>query len=153
ASLFLAASLLCGLAWEMAPLIFFRALQGAGAGAIQPIATTIVGDIYSPAERARVQGYLSGVLGVAAVCGPPLGAFLIEHASWSFVFWINLPIGAASFVMLGLFLHERREAQGHRIDFAGSAWLSLAVAALMLVMIQAHSLSVPAIIALAAVGA
>jgi len=67
ASLFLAASLLCGLAWRMGSLVFFRALQGAGAGAIQPIATTIVGDIYTPAERARVQGYLSGVFGVAAV--------------------------------------------------------------------------------------
>ena len=61
-SLFLVASLPCGLASGMAPFIIFRALQGAGAGAIQPIATTIVGDIYTPAERARVQGYLSGVL-------------------------------------------------------------------------------------------
>ena len=78
-SLFLLASLLCGLAWGMGPLIFFRALQGAGAGAIQPIATTIVGDIYTPAERARVQGYLSGVFGIAAVFGPPLGAFLVER--------------------------------------------------------------------------
>ena len=67
ASLFLAGSTLCGLAWGMVPLVLFRALQGAGAGAIQPIATTIVGDIYTPAERARVQGYISGVWGVAAI--------------------------------------------------------------------------------------
>src|SRR4029077_18171199 len=146
------ASLLCGLAWGMGPLIFFRALQGAGAGAIQPIATTIVGDIYTPAERARVQGYLSGVFGMAAVFGPPLGAFLVEHASWSFVFWINLPIGAASFAMLALFLHERREVREHRIDFAGSALLSLGAGALMLVMMQAHSLSLAAISALTAAG-
>jgi multidrug resistance protein len=153
ASLFLAASLLCGLAWGMGPLIFFRALQGAGAGAIQPIATTIVGDIYAPAERARVQGYLSGVFGVAAVCGPPLGAFLIEHASWPLVFWINLPIGAVSFAMLALFLHERREVQEHHIDVTGSALLSLGAGALMLVMMQAHSLSLGAISALTASGA
>ena len=153
ASLFLVASLLCGLAWGMGSLIFFRALQGAGAGAIQPIATTIVGDIYTPAERARVQGYLSGVFGAAAVCGPPLGALLVEHASWSFVFWINLPIGAVSFAMLALFLHERREVQEHRIDFAGSALLSLGAGALMLVMMQAHSLSLGAISALTAGGA
>jgi EmrB/QacA subfamily drug resistance transporter len=152
ASLFLVASLLCGLAWGMDSLILFRALQGAGAGAIQPIATTIVGDIYTPAERARVQGYLSGAFGAAAVFGPPLGAFLVEQASWSFVFWINLPIGAVSFAMLALFLHERREAQEHRIDFAGSALLSLGAGALMLVMIQAHSLSLAAIIALTAGG-
>src|SRR5215468_7590466 len=137
-SLFLAASLLCGLASGMGSLIIFRALQGAGAGAIQPIATTIVGDIYTPAERARIQGYLSGVFGVAAIFGPPLGAFLVEHASWSFVFWINLPVGAVSFVMLSLFLPERREERKHRIDFAGSALLSLGVGSLILVMIQAQ---------------
>jgi EmrB/QacA subfamily drug resistance transporter len=152
-SLFLVASLLCGLAWGMGPLIFFRALQGAGAGAIQPIATTIVGDIYTPAERARVQGYLSGVFGVAAIFGPPLGAFLVQYVSWSFVFWINLPIGAASFAMLSLFLHERRQTQRHRIDYAGSALLSLGAGALMLVLIEAQSLGRATIIVLAAGGA
>ena len=139
-SLFLVASLLCGLASGMAPFIIFRALQGAGAGAIQPIATTIVGDIYTPAERARVQGYLSGVFGIAALFGPPLGAFLVEHVSWSFVFWINLPIGAASFVMLSLFLPERRQVRPHQTDYAGSALLTLGAGALMLVLIEAQSL-------------
>ena len=81
-SLFLLGSTLCGLAWGMVPLVLFRGLQGVGAGAVVPIATTIVGDIYSPAERARIQGYISGVWGVAAVIGPALGAFLVEHASW-----------------------------------------------------------------------
>src|SRR5215467_60983 len=150
-SLFLLASLLCGLAWGMGPLIFFRALQGLGAGAIQPIATTIVGDIYTPAERARVQGYLSGVFGVAAVFGPPLGAFLVEHASWAFVFWINLPIGTASFAMLGLFLRERRERRRHRIDYSGSLLLTLGAGALMLVLIQFQNLSGIPIVALAVV--
>ena len=133
----------------MAPLIFFRGLQGAGAGAIQPIATTIVGDIYAPAERARIQGYLSGVFGVAAIFGPPLGAFLVEYVSWSWVFWINLPIGAVSFAMLGLFLQERRQPVRHRIDYAGSALLSLGAGALMLVLIQAQSFGVTTIITLA----
>ena len=152
-SLFLVASLLCGLAWGMGPLIFFRAVQGAGAGAIQPIATTIVGDIYTPAERARVQGYLSGVFGVAAIFGPPLGAFLVQYVSWSFVFWINLPIGAASFAMLSFFLRERREPQRHRIDYAGSALLSLGAGTLMLVLIEAQSLGRATIIVLTAGGA
>ena len=67
----------------MVPLVLFRALQGAGAGAIQPIATTIIGDIYEPTERARIQGYISGVFGVAAIIGPTLGAFLVEHVTWS----------------------------------------------------------------------
>jgi EmrB/QacA subfamily drug resistance transporter len=152
-SLFLAASLLCGLAWGMGSLIFFRALQGAGAGAIQPIATTIVGDVYAPAERARVQGYLSGVFGIAAIFGPPLGAILVEHVSWSFVFWINLPIGAASFAMLSLFLSEQRQTRRHRIDYAGSALLTLGAGALMLVLIEAQSLSGTTVIVLAAGGA
>jgi EmrB/QacA subfamily drug resistance transporter len=151
-SLFLAASLLCGLAWGMGSFILFRALQGIGAGAIQPIATTIVGDIYTPAERARVQGYLSGVFGVAAVLGPPLGAFIVEHLSWSFVFWINLPIGAVSFAMLGWFLYEGRQTRSHHIDYTGTALLSLGAGALMLVMIQAQSLSGSTISILAAGG-
>src|SRR6201984_3200469 len=80
-SLFLVASLLCGLASGIRMFINFRARRGAGPGAIQPIATTIVGDIYTPAERARVQGYLSGVFGVSAIIGPALGAVLVEHGS------------------------------------------------------------------------
>jgi len=150
-SVFLAASLLCGLAWGMGPLIFFRALQGAGA--IQPIATTIVGDIYTPAERARIQGYLSGVFGLAAIFGPPLGAFLVEHVSWSFVFWINVPIGVASFAMLNRFLPERPEVRRHRIDYAGSALLTLGTGALMLVLIEAQSLSGATILVFTAGGA
>ena len=152
-SLFLAASLLCGLAWEIKSFIIFRALQGVGAGAIQPIATTIVGDIYTPAERARVQGYLSGVFGIAAIFGPPLGAFLVDRVGWPFIFWINLTIGAASFAMLSRFLPERRQTRRHRIDYAGSALLSLGAGALMLVLIEAQSLGRATIIVLTAVGA
>jgi EmrB/QacA subfamily drug resistance transporter len=152
-SLFLAASLLCGLAWGMGSLLFFRALQGAGAGAIQPIATTIVGDIYTPAERARVQGYLSGVFGIAAIFGPPFGAFLVEQVSWSFVFWINLPIGAVSFAMLSRFLPEPRHVQRHQVDYTGSALLTLGAGALMLVLIEAQRLGAAAIIVLTGCGA
>jgi EmrB/QacA subfamily drug resistance transporter len=144
ASLFLAASVLCGLARGMVPLILFRAVQGAGAGALQPIATTIVGDIYTPAERARVQGYLSGVFGVAALIGPPLGGFLVEHASWSFVFWINLPIGAAAFAMLGLCFRERVQRRPHRIDYAGSALLTFGAGTLMLALLQASEIGAAA---------
>jgi len=154
AGLFLFASTLCGLAWGMVPLILFRALQGAGAGAIQPIATTIVGDIYKPTERARVQGYISGVFGVAAIIGPMLGAFLVEHVTWSLVFWINLPIGAVTFVMFGLFLHERQPPRRHRIDYLGSALMVLGVGGLMLALVEVgNSGGIGAIVALAAGGA
>ena len=136
ASLFLLGSALCGFAWGMVPLILFRALQGAGAGAVQPIATTIVGDIYGPAERARIQGYISGVWGVAAIIGPILGAFLVQHVSWSFVFWINLPIGAATFVMFSRFLHEHQQSRQHRIDYLGSVLMVLGAGGIMLALMQ-----------------
>jgi len=151
-SLFLLGSALCGVAWDMVPLVLFRGLQGAGAGAVLPIATTIVGDIYSPAERARIQGYISGVWGVAAVIGPTLGAFLVEHASWSLVFWINLPIGAAVFVMFGRFLHEHQRPRRHRIDYLGSALMVLGAGAIMLALMQAGNSGEVVTIAALAVG-
>jgi EmrB/QacA subfamily drug resistance transporter len=153
AGLFLVASTLCGLAWAMVPLILFRALQGAGAGAIQPIATTIVGDIYQPTERARIQGYISGVFGVAAIIGPMLGAFLVQHVTWSLVFWINLPIGAVTFLMFGLFLHERQTPRRHRVDYLGSALMMFGAGALMLALVEfGNSAGAPTIAVLAASG-
>jgi EmrB/QacA subfamily drug resistance transporter len=154
AGLFLFASILCGLAWAMLPLVLFRALQGAGAGAIQPIAITIVGDIYRPTERAHVQGYISGVFGIAAIIGPMLGAFLVEHVTWSLVFWINLPIGAVTFLMFGLFLDERKAPRRHQIDYLGSALMMSGAGALMLALVQVgNSGGAMTIAALAAGGA
>ena len=154
ASLFLIGSTLCGLAWGMLPLVLFRGLQGAGAGAIQPIATTIIGDIYGPTERARIQGWISGVWGVAAIIGPTLGAFLVEHVSWSFVFWINLPIGAATFAMFHLFLRERRQPVRHRIDYIGSGLMVIGAGGIMLALMQIGNLGeATTITALAAAGA
>ena len=153
-SLFLLGSALCGLAWGMVSLVLFRALQGVGAGAVLPIATTIVGDIYSPEERARIQGYISGVWGVAAVIGPALGAFLVEHASWSFVFWINLPIGAAAFVMFSRFLQEHQRPRRHRIDYLGSVLMVFGAGGIMLALMQAgNSGEAVTIAGLAVIGA
>jgi EmrB/QacA subfamily drug resistance transporter len=152
AGLFLFASTLCGLAWGMLPLVLFRALQGAGAGAIQPIAITIIGDIYRPTERARVQGYISGVFGVAAIIGPMLGAFLVEHVTWSLVFWINLPIGAVTFLMFGLFLHEGQAPRRHRIDYLGSGLMMFGAGALMLALVQVGNSGEMATIAALAAG-
>jgi EmrB/QacA subfamily drug resistance transporter len=141
ASIFLVASTLCGFARSMVALICLRGLQGIGAGAIQPIATTIVGDIYTPAERARAQGYISSVFGLAAIIGPALGALVIEHGSWPVVFWINLPIGLAAFAMFGAFLHERIERRPHQIDYLGSGLLVVGAAALMTALVEAGALS------------
>lgn len=134
--LFLASSALCGFARNMLMLIVFRALQGLGAGAIVPIATTIVGDIYPGASRARAQGYLSGVWGIAAVSGPLLGAFLVERVTWAAVFWVNLPIGATCLVLLGVALREAPHHQRRSIDYLGAALLMVGSGALMLALIQ-----------------
>src|SRR4051794_12878503 len=115
ATLFLVSSLACGFAWGMVPLIVFRILQGLGAGAVQPIGTTIVGDIYGPADRARMQGWLSSIWGISAVSGPLLGGFIVEHLHWSLIFWINLPIGIAAMALLAVYFHEQVESRSHRV--------------------------------------
>jgi EmrB/QacA subfamily drug resistance transporter len=129
--LFLLGSALCGFANSMTTLVLFRALQGCGAGAVQPIAYTIVGDIYTPVERARIQGMLSAVFGFAAIAGPSLGAFLVEAGNWRYVFWVNLPISAAAIAMVLAFLQEDRAPRRHRIDYAGTALLVMAISAIV----------------------
>jgi EmrB/QacA subfamily drug resistance transporter len=138
--LFLTGSVLCGFAWGMVPLICFRAIQGLGAGAVQPIAATILGDIYTPAERAHVQGLISSVFGVSAVVGPSLGAFLIAHVSWSSVFWVSVPIGGISVAMVGLFLHETAEPRRRSIDWLGALLMLFTVGGLTLALVQAGQL-------------
>jgi len=145
AGLFLLGSTLSGFAPGMLWLVAFRALQGLGAGGVQPIAMTICGDIYTPSERARVQGLISSVFGVAAVTGPSLGAFLVEHVGWRTVFWVNIPIGAAAILMISLFLRETVEHRPHKVDYLGSLLMMLAIAALMLVLVQGSFLP-PAIL-------
>ena len=136
--IFLVGTTLCGFARTMVMLVIFRAIQGIGAGAIQPIASTVIGDIYTPAERARVQGYLSSVFGVSAIIGPALGAFIVTHMHWALVFWINLPIGAIAIAMFAIYLPERVERRQHRIDYLGAILLIVGVGAPMLALVQAR---------------
>jgi EmrB/QacA subfamily drug resistance transporter len=151
--LFLLGSTLCGFAWSMGALIGFRALQGLGAGAIIPVATTIIADLYSPTDRARMQGWLASVWGFSAVIGPLLGAFIVEHVSWSVIFWLNLPIGAVAIGMIAAFLHERLAPRQHSIDYAGAILLALGSGALMLALTQAHELGAATLWMLLAVAA
>ena len=122
--IFLVGSLLCGLAWSMTSLIAFRAVQGIGAGAVQPIGMTIVGDIYSIEERAKVQGYLASVWALAAVVGPTLGGVFSDYLSWRWIFFVNLPIGAAALWMFVRRFEERVAKAPHRIDVLGSVLLT-----------------------------
>jgi EmrB/QacA subfamily drug resistance transporter len=149
---FLAGTILCGAAWSMVSLVCFRALQGCGAGAIQPIAATILGDIYTPAERGRIQGLVSSVFGVSAVIGPSLGAFLVQQIGWRSVFWVNVPIGFAAIAMIALFLRESVNRRSHRIDWAGSLLLFVSFGCLMLALVQGGSLGSAALTGLIAVG-
>ncbi|MFV8904821.1 MDR family MFS transporter [Serratia fonticola] len=140
ATLFLLGSVLCGFSSNMYWLIAFRLLQGLGAGAIMPIATTVIGDIYSATERPKVMGYLSSVWGISAILGPLLGAFIVQHTSWALVFWVNLPIGLLAMYFLGRYLPELKQGRKHALDLAGTAWLTIFVAALLLSLLQAEML-------------
>jgi len=150
--IFLIGTTLCGFARSMVVLILFRALQGVGAGAIQLIALTIIGDIYTPSERARIQGFSSAVWGFAAVVGPALSAFLVEYVHWSVVFWVNIPVGILSIAMFALFLEERVERREHRIDYLGGALLVVGIGALMLALVEAMKFDGRMIAALVALG-
>ncbi|MEJ4044046.1 MDR family MFS transporter [Erwinia sp. SLM-02] len=140
AGLFLLGSILCGFASSMGWLILFRAFQGLGAGAIMPLTSTIIADVYPPKERAGVQGWLSSVWGVAAIVGPLTGAWLVQHFNWALVFWVNVPIGIISMLLLVRFFPESREKCEQRINFTGSCWLMLTVTALLTGLLQAESL-------------
>jgi EmrB/QacA subfamily drug resistance transporter len=152
AGIFLIGSAACGFTWSMISLIVFRTFQGLGAGAVQALASTIVGDIYAPADRARLQGWLSSIWGIAAVIGPLLGGFIVEHLTWSYVFWINLPIGVVAIAILALFLDEGMTPRRHHIDYVGSILLMLGVGAIMVVLVQAESLSSELVAVLLATG-
>ncbi len=125
--IFLIGSSLCGLSSSMYQLIAFRALQGIGAGAIFTITYTIVGDIFTLAERGKVQGWLGTVWGIASLTGPFLGGFLIDSLSWHWIFFINIPFGILSIVLLQKNLDEKFERKKHKIDYLGTLLLSTAI--------------------------
>ncbi len=122
-TIFLIGTILCGTAQSMTMLIAFRAVQGIGAGVIIPISSTLVGDLFSLAERARVQGWLSSVWGVSSVIGPTTGGFIVDNMGWQWIFFLNVPLALLAMAGLALFLHEHIEKRQHKIDYAGSVLL------------------------------
>ena len=133
--IFLAGSALSGLSQNMYQLIGFRALQGLGAGGLMTLAFAIIGDVISPRERGRYQGYFGAVFGVASVVGPLIGGFLVDQASWRWVFYVNLPIGAVGLVVINRVLKLDHRAQRSKVDVAGSV-LIVAGVSLLLVAVQ-----------------
>ena len=133
---FLLGTLLSGFSETMAQLITFRAIQGLGAGGLIPLGMTIIGDIFTLKERAKMQAYFSGVWGFSSVVGPVVGGFITDQISWRWVFFLNIPVGILAATIIGFALKEPKVKQKPTIDYAGAALLMIAISLLMLAMVE-----------------
>jgi EmrB/QacA subfamily drug resistance transporter len=138
-TVFLLGSVLSGMSTTMTQLIAFRAIQGLGAGALIPLGLTIIGDVYTVEERARMQAVFSGVWGLASVIGPIVGGFITDNLSWRWVFYINVPFGLAAAVIMALALKEPKQHERPSIDYAGAFVLMVAITLLMLAVVEGGS--------------
>ena len=152
---FLTGSALCGIAQNMLQLILFRALEGIGGGGLIVITIAVIGDLIPPRERGRYQGFFGAVFGVATIVGPLIGGFFVDHLSWRWIFYINLPTGILALVVIAAVLPARSTRRQHEIDYAGAVLLTLALSTIILftglggTVFPWHS---PLVLALAATG-
>jgi EmrB/QacA subfamily drug resistance transporter len=146
--MFVIGSILCGFAGSMMTMVVFRLIQGIGAGAVAPVAITIVADLYPARERGKIQGYLASVWAISAVVGPIAGGFIIRNWSWPWIFWINVPIGVAAAVGYIVFFHEHAKRERRSIDVVGAALFTVVVASLLIALTEAGtSDNTPALVA------
>jgi EmrB/QacA subfamily drug resistance transporter len=131
--IFLIGSALCGQAQSMTELIAFRAVQGLGAGGLIVLTQAVIGDIVPPRERGRYQGIFGGVFGLASVAGPLLGGFIVEHWSWHWIFYVNVPVGLVALVVLAITLPRTQGAGKPVIDYLGTGLLAAGLSAIVLV--------------------
>ncbi len=147
--LFLIGSVLCGLSTSMFQLIAFRALQGLGGGGLMVTTMAVVGDIIPPKDRGRYQGIFGAVFGLATVLGPLIGGFMVDHLTWRWIFYINLPLGIAALVVIGFVLEGKKLSEKPSIDYAGALLLASCLTSLILLTsLGGHTLpweSAPAI--------
>jgi len=153
--IFLVGSVLAGVATNMPQLILFRGIQGIGGGGLMTMAFVIIGDVVAPRERGRYTGYLGGVFAVASVAGPLLGGFFVDHLSWRWVFYVNVPIGLVALTVTNRRLRLPARRTDHRIDYQGAALLVGAVTCVLLVTVwggQEYDWTSPTIVGLGAAG-
>jgi EmrB/QacA subfamily drug resistance transporter len=152
---FLVGSAAAGLAQNMTQLVLARGIQGIGGGGLMAMAMTIVGDVVSPRERGRYQGYIGSVFAFASIVGPLVGGFFVDQLTWRWIFYINLPLGAAALVVTSVVLRLPFRRQPHRIDYLGAGLLVASVVCLLLVAVwggTTYPWASPAILGLAATG-
>jgi EmrB/QacA subfamily drug resistance transporter len=130
--LFLVGSALCGIAQNMPELIAFRALQGLGGGGLMVTTTATIGDLVPPRDRGRYQGVFGAVFGVSTVIGPLIGGFFVDHLSWRWIFYINLPIGGIALAVIAVAFHSHAAHVRHRIDYLGAGLLAGGLSAIVL---------------------
>jgi EmrB/QacA subfamily drug resistance transporter len=134
--LFVLGSVLCGAAQTMPQLIWFRAIQGIGAGALTPVTFTIIGDLYPGEQRAKVQGIFASVWSVAGLLGPLVGGYFVDQISWRWIFYMNVPVGVIAFGMVFFFLRESFEKKKKSIDFIGAAAFTIGVSCLLYALLS-----------------
>ena len=133
-AVFLAGSILAGFSNSMDMLIICRFIQGIGSGALMPVAMATVADLYAPTERAKIQGLLGAVFAVATIIGPLLGGFIVDNTTWRWVFYVNIPVGAAAIAVTSLKFPNQIKSVFKRIDFKGIGLLSATLAAILLII-------------------
>src|SRR5437763_8906256 len=131
-TIFLVGSALCGLAQNMTELVVFRAVQGIGAGGIFPLTIAMVGMIVPPRDRGRYQGLIGSVFAAASIAGPLIGGYIVDNASWRWIFYVNLPVGGVAMAVILVTMPKRPYKQEHSIDWLGSGILALGTSALPL---------------------
>jgi EmrB/QacA subfamily drug resistance transporter len=132
--IFLVSSLAAGFAQNMGQLVGFRAVMGIGVGGLMALSQAIIGDVVTPRERGRYQGYIGSVFGLATVAGPLLGGFLVEHLSWRWTFWVGIPVGIAALVVTERVLKLPFPRRRHAIDWLGAFFIVAAISALLLML-------------------
>ncbi|GIO30173.1 MFS transporter [Paenibacillus albilobatus] len=154
--LFVLGSILCGAAQSMTGLIWFRALQGFGAGALAPVCFTVIGDLFSGKQRGKMMGIFSSVWSVAGLLGPLIGGYFVDQVSWRWIFYINVPIGIIALLLVVVFLHQPIERQAKKIDYLGAIMFTITFSALLYALLSGgsrHSWDSPVIAGLFAASA